>query len=471
MKNAVIAAVVIVTLVLTGVAVFALYNMNYFTETKPNPVQVTNYSAAINSLKPQINAINNNVSSLNSLKGDISDIRGKLVDLETKINQAQQSATQTSRPAIILDRSVYLQGDTVFIIAVGLDPQKAAQVQLLDNNGYVLTQAQTSPDSSGRLTYNLSLPSTLAAGNYQVKVISGQLASWQPITIMGQTYPSLITLSGPYLFNAQTDQTAYLPSDVIEVFGTGKPYTSVSGVFTSPSGRTFTSNTTIQPDGTFSMFLADSRLFETGLWHASVNNQGTSKVLSFSIGPSIPSSPYPFSAQSDFSTYQAGDQLRISGVAQPNTSVVAYFTSPSGHIYIARTSSSSDGSYQLSFFTASSYELGYWNVNLSNEGQSRGFSIYLASSSVPTSFTAQTDKTIYIKGQQIQISGAGKSYTAVKAELRSPSGTTYNDAVSTNFDGSYVVSFPTSSSYETGNWFITVTNWGVTKVISIFLEP
>ncbi len=432
-----------------------------------------NYTSELNSLKPQINSLSNNMSYLSSLKTDVSDIKGKLSDLETKINQAQQSASQSSRPVIILDRSVYLQGDTVFIIAVGLNPQKVAQVQLLDDNGYVVTQSQTSSDSAGRLTYNLSLPSTIITGTYQVKIISGQLAAWQPITIVERSYSGSVILSGPYLFNAQTDQAVYLSSDVIEVSGTGKPYTSVSGVLTSPSGRTFTSNTTVQPEGTFVMFFADSRLFETGYWHVTVNNEGVTKTLSLSIvGPSSSSSssPYPFTAQSDFAIYQPGDQIRVSGIAQPYTTVSASLTSPSGNIYIASTTASSDGSYQL-FFTSSSYEIGYWNVNLTNQGQSRGFSIYITSTSSPHSFTAQTDKTIYVKGQQIQISGTGKSYTTVKAELRSPSGTTYNTAVTTNLDGSYVVSFPTSSSFETGNWYITITNWGITKVISIFLEP
>src|SRR5207245_9869656 len=177
---------------------------------KPDRAQ-TNYSADINSLKPQINSLSNNVSNMSSLKGDISDIREKLSDLETKIKQAQKVALVSAKLVIILDRSAYLQGDIVYIIAVGLDPQKAAQVQLIDNYGYVVMQAQTRPDSAGRLTYNLSLPSAIISGNYQAKIISGQLTASQPFTIMERSQSSgSVTLYGLYfLMRKQTTLYTY----------------------------------------------------------------------------------------------------------------------------------------------------------------------------------------------------------------------------------------------------------------------
>ena len=469
MKKYATAGIVILALVIGSATVYGLFNLNSTIMGKTD--QSANYTSALNSLKPQINSLSNNVSYLSSLKTDVSDIKGKISDLETKISQAQQVASQSARPVIILDRSVYLQGDTIFIIAVGLDPQKSAQVQLLDNNGYVVTQARTSSDSAGRLTDNLSISSSIIPGNYQVKIISGQLEAWQQIEIVERSYSGSVILSGPYLFNAQTDQAVYLSSDVIEVFGTGKPYTNVSGVLTSPSGMKFTSNTTVQPDGSFAMFFTDSRPLEQGSWHVTINNQGGTKTLYVYVQSGNSSNVYPFTTQSDFFIYQAGDQIRVSGIAQPYTTVSASLTSPSGHMYIVSTTASFDGSYQLFFSTSQLYEIGYWNVNLTNQGQSRGFSIYITSTSSPHSFTAQTDKTIYKKGDQIQISGAGQSYTTVKATLRSPSGTTYNTAVTANLDGSYFISFPTSSSFETGNWYIEITNSAITKVVSIFLEP
>ena len=158
MKKSATVIIGLLAAVIVSAAVYELFNVNSAILGKSDQSQVSNYSAEIGSLKPQINSLSNNVSSLGSLKGDISDIRGKLSDLESKINQAQQVALASAKPVIILDKSIYLQGDVAYVIAVGLDPQKAVQVQLLDNYGYVIMQTQTRPDSTGRLTYNLSLP-------------------------------------------------------------------------------------------------------------------------------------------------------------------------------------------------------------------------------------------------------------------------------------------------------------------------
>jgi len=40
----------------------------------------------------------------------------------------------------------------------------------------------------------------------------------------------------------------------------------------------------------------------------------------------------------------------------------------------------------------------------------------------------------------------------------------------TNFDGSYNITYLTSSSFETGNWHITLHSGALTQVLSIFLE-
>src|SRR5579864_733147 len=133
MNKAMGVSIGILAFVIAGAAVYGIFSLNETIQSKPNPIQVSNYSAAISSLQPQINSINNNMSSLNTLKGDISDIQGKLTDLESQLNQAQQ-ASVSIKPAIALGRSIYLQGDNAYISASGLDPQKPVQIQLLDSN-------------------------------------------------------------------------------------------------------------------------------------------------------------------------------------------------------------------------------------------------------------------------------------------------------------------------------------------------
>src|SRR5690348_4487673 len=140
----------ILAFVIAGAAVYGVFSLNETIQSKPNPIQVSNYSAEIGSLQPQINSINNNMSSLSTLKGDISDIRGKLTDLESQLSQAEQASTST-KPAILSGKPAYYPGDTLNVVAVGFGSQKAVQIQLLDSNGYVVTQDQTKSDSAGRV--------------------------------------------------------------------------------------------------------------------------------------------------------------------------------------------------------------------------------------------------------------------------------------------------------------------------------
>ncbi len=476
MKKAVGITIGILAFVIAGASVYGIFSLNEIIQAKPNQIQVSNYSAEIGSLKPQINSISNNISSLNTLKGDISDIRGKLSDLESQLNQAQQTSV-SGKPVLVLGRSVYLQGDTAYLSATGLDPQQAVQIQLLDNNGFVVTQEQSKTDSSGRLTIGLPIANSLNPGNFQIKIISGQQTALQPIMIVSSSQSSgSVLVTGSYPLSAQTDQTVYLPSNAIKVSGTGVPNTIITGILTGPSGKTYTTNVMIRDDGTFTMFFADSGSFETGYWHVTLNNQGQNKVLYLRIiTPIINSSGiwYPFTAQTTYSIYQAGDQITVSGAGAPYTTVNAVLSSPSGVTYSSTTTTSSDGSYRLFFFTSRSSEIGYWNVNLTNQQQTRYVSIYLGepASTSGSTFTAETDKTVYRQGETITISGTGKSYTAVKATLTSPSGISYDNAVTAHLDGSYSISYTTTPSYETGNWYITVTNWSLTKVISVYLEP
>ncbi|MDE2589251.1 MAG: hypothetical protein KGL95_06260, partial [Patescibacteria group bacterium] len=62
-------------------------------------------------------------------------------------------------------------------------------------------------------------------------------------------------------------------------------------------------------------------------------------------------------------------------------------------------------------------------------------------------------------------------YANIGSVLTSPSGNRYNGAAMANFDGSYNINYLTSTSFETGNWYITLHNGALTQVVSIFLEP
>jgi uncharacterized protein YfaS (alpha-2-macroglobulin family) len=473
MKKSVVAAISILFLVAASAAVYlALYDglsiVNLVIQHKPNQVQVLNYSAEIGTLKPQISSVSNNVSSLSTIKNEISDLKGKLSDLTTKISQAQQVAPISQKPVMVLDRSSYFQGDTIHIAAVGLDPQTPVNIQVVDSTGFVGMHRNTSSDSAGKLSFDFPLSLTVPPGSYEVRMIAGQKAVSQPITIMILS----VTSSSLYQFTAQTSKGVYQAGDLFEIFGIGAPNTAVSSILTSPSGRTFTSNTITQADGSYALFFGDSS-HETGNWQFTVNNHGLERAVYFTVTPNPPVT-YLFTAQALSSIYQVGDLIKVSGTAQPFTVVNAVLTSPSGLTYDTTTTASSDGSYIVSFSTSQSFETGNWYITLTNQGQSRQVSILIgsaSSSSGSDTFTAQTDKTIYRKGDMIRISGTAQPFTNVSSVITSPSGATYNGDAMTNFDGSYNITYLTSPSFETGSWHITLHNGILTQVVSIFLEP
>ena len=377
MKKAVGVTIGLLAFAIAGAAVYGIFSLNETIQSKPNPIQVSNYSAQIGSLQPQINSISNNMSSLNTLKGDITDIRGKLSDLESQLNQAQKPPLASVKPTILTSQSTYFPGEVLYIVAIGFESQKDVQIQLLDNYGFPIMQKDVFADSSGRVLDYLQLPSTMTPGNFQIKLVSGQLTALQSVTVV---QPSPVSVSSSYpsfLFTAQTDKTIYRAGEEIGISGVGVPNTSITALLTSPSGATSEAITTVLSDGMYNMFFSNSPPFETGTWSIVVKDQGVERIL--------------------FITVQSGN--------------------PS-----------------------------------------------------PFTFTAQTDKTIYKKGDLIQISGTGPSYASVSTVLSSPSGKSYYGAATVNFDGTYNIDYSTLPSFETGNWYVTVTEGSELKVISLFLE-
>ena len=55
--------------------------------------------------------------------------------------------------------------------------------------------------------------------------------------------------------------------------------------------------------------------------------------------------------------------------------------------------------------------------------------------------------------------------------MTSQSGNTYSSHATARPDGSYSVFFSTTSSYEAGNWYITMTNVGRSTVVYFYMEP
>src|SRR5438445_9464449 len=135
-------------------------------------------------------------------------------------------------------------------------------------------------------------------------------------------------------------------------------------------------------------------------------------------------------------------------------------TSLSGKTYSAATSASSASSYTMLFLTSGAYETGQYHITVNNLAQTNMLSIYIQSGSTSSSytFTAQTDKSSYSRGEFIGVSGVAYPNSSVSGVLTSPSGITYTLTTTANAAGSYTMLFQTSPSYEIGTWQITMTN-------------
>lgn len=380
----------VLTLLATSAAVYGILTINTQIQAKPEQqVKIPDYTAELDSLKSQVDSMNSQVNSINSqistmsnsltilttLKSNVADISGKLSDLQTKTDAAQQSAqSYATLLAIVLDKSNYLQTDTIKITANGANPQRAVDIELLDSTGFVVLHKTTWSDSSGKVSYDMKLSSALPVGNYQIQIISDKQTSTQPITISSST-----SSTSSNAFNAQTDKTVYNTGDFIQVLGAGQAGTSITAVLTSPSGKTYSTATTIQSDGSFVMFFSPTQPYEIGNWSILVTNLGQTKSLVIYVGSGTSSNSYTFTAQADKAVYNKGDLIKVSGTGQPNTSISAVFTSPSGQTHTTTTTANADGTYTLYFSIVQSYETGNWLVSMTNISQSKTFSIYIQS--------------------------------------------------------------------------------------------
>ncbi|MDE1845491.1 MAG: hypothetical protein KGI10_09235 [Thaumarchaeota archaeon] len=377
----------ILTLLATSAAVYGILTINTQIQAKSEPqLKIPDYTADLDSLKSQVNSINsqigsmsNTLAALDTLKSNVVEMNGKLSDLETKASAVPQQVSSSPPPtslAVVLDKSSYLQTDAIQITAIGANPQKTVQIELLDNTGFVVLHKTTWSDSTGKVSYQMQLSNALPAGSYQVQVISDQQTGSQSISIVAPSTTTTISDT----FTAQADKSVYNNGDFIQVMGAGQAGTSITGVLTSPSGKTYSTATTIQSDGSYVMFFSPLQPYEIGNWSITVTNLGQTKSLSISVGSGSSSTgSYPFTAQTDKNIYHKGDLIQVSGTGQPNTSISGVITSPSGQTHTTTTTTNSDGTYSLFFSIAQSYETGNWAVSVTNLSQSKTLSIYIQS--------------------------------------------------------------------------------------------
>ncbi len=391
-KESVALIIGVVAVVIASGAFYEIWTMNNQIQ---NPGQINNtYSTQLGSLKSKVDSINSQVDSINSqvsilnlqigsisknqttiniLKNNVVEIQAKLTDLGNKINQGQTTTTPSIPLALLLDKSAYLPSDTIKIVAVGANPQKTVQIQLLDNTGYVVLHKDTLSDSAGRVSLDLQLSGTLPLGSYQVKVISDQQAQSQAITISSSG-----TSSQTGTFTAKTDKSVYNAGTLVQISGNGQVNAPVTASMTSPTGKGISSSSSVLSDGTYTIFLYTSSNAETGIWSIAVTSSGQTQSLSITIQNSgSTTGSTTLTAQTDKTTYTRGQIIILTGLGQPGTQVSGFLTGSSANPHGATATVQPDGTYSMVFPTLAAYEAGNWSLVVTNNGQSKTLNISL----------------------------------------------------------------------------------------------
>ena len=196
-------------------------------------------------------------------------------------------------------------------------------------------------------------------------MISDQQTQSQPITIGGQS-----TSQNTGTFTANTDKSVYNRGDLVQITGTGPVGTSVTGVMTSPTGKTYSTVVTIQSDGTFLMIFSTPQPYETGQWSIAVTNLAQTKTLYFNLGTGSSSSS-TFTAQADKSVYSTGNLIQVTGTGPVGSYVTGTLAGPGAKTYGSTTTIRADGTYYMTFSTRSDDPTGQWNITVTNLGQNK----------------------------------------------------------------------------------------------------
>ena len=276
----------VLTLLVAAFAAYGITNMNTEIQaTKPDPVQMPDYSDELSSLTSQVRSIRNDLTVLTGMKSDISQIQQKLVDLEKKQTVVQQviQAPPQQIVTLDLDKTTYLPGETIRITANGAEPQKTATIQILDSDGFVLMSRDVWSDSIGKVLYQMKLSDAMLPGIYQVKIISNTRTATEQIRVDKTDGSANSIPIDQYTFSVKTNKSTYNKGEIIEVSGSGKPNTPVTATLTSPSGKTFTTNSSTQNDGTFLIFFSTSSNSENGKWYITANHVAKTIVVSLTV--------------------------------------------------------------------------------------------------------------------------------------------------------------------------------------------
>lgn len=291
-KEVAILAVSIITLLVAGYAAYSVMGLN------DTPLQVSaekDYSAELKSIQYALDDVSKKLEALQSDVQELQVIKNEIDDKKSETQQVVQKQTQQpTQPTfdVTTNKNSYKAGESIIITAKGVSPQQTVKLDLVSSvNELIITQIVFS-DSTGKLIYDMSLPSFLKTGVYKLIATYNNVVDETTIGITG-TSQSTSTETQPdntsdSIVSSQSlsfglDKSSYTPGDIIWVTGKGTPNTSVVLKMTSPTAKVQMANTNALGDGTFSPVFVLPSDAEAGEWNIVATQNDKEATVKFKV--------------------------------------------------------------------------------------------------------------------------------------------------------------------------------------------
>lgn len=280
-KEYLILAISVVTLALAGYAAYTVYDMDNF-QTPYAAADFRDYTSDFKSIE---NALTEVTAKLEKLEDATLE---ELEITKTEIEKLKQSAEELqilSKSGFILelDKGTYALEDSILISSQNLKPQQMVTLQLLDSSNNAIITKNPFSDSTGKISYLMTIPQNTQVGDYKIKATTSDGNSdtiffkisdditpkpEEPITVK-------LTL--------ELNKSSYNPGDIIQLTGVGNPGKSISAKLTSPNDRVLSSHSTVSSDGTYTMILIIDSQAPTGVWNLQVYQDNDLESITFDV--------------------------------------------------------------------------------------------------------------------------------------------------------------------------------------------
>jgi hypothetical protein len=183
----------------------------------------------------------------------------------------------------------------------------------------------------------------------------------------------------------------------------------------------------------------------------------------------------------DKSSYLPGNTIQITAIGATPQNLIEIELLDSSQFVIMHQQTYADASGKATYDMQLSTALlpGNYVLRLTSGQQTSSQPVQVLSpgtsqiTPTPTSngiLTVQTDKLVYLTGQEIQVTGKAQPNTTVSSVMTSPTGVTYNSVTTADASGSYVLFYSPLPPYETGKWSISISNLAATTTAYITIQ-